>query len=66
MLGFFIAETVAIGILVLAGTFVLVARPADSSVITALNVVMFAAAVGVAAIPIFFFALAPVLPRSRR
>ena len=66
VLGFIIAETVAIVILLLAGTFVLSARPVNSTVITALNVVMVAAAVGVATIPIFFFALAPILPRSRR
>jgi hypothetical protein len=33
---------------------------------TALNVVMLAAAGGVATIPIFFFAFAPILPRSGR
>jgi hypothetical protein len=66
ILGFIIAETVAIGVLLLAGLFVLSARPVNSTVITALNVVMFAAASGVATIPIFFFALAPILPRSRR
>ena len=66
VLGFIIAETVAIIILVLAGTFVVSARPVDSTVVTALNVVMFVAAVGVAAIPILFFAIAPILPRSRR
>jgi hypothetical protein len=66
VLGFIVAETIAIGILLLAGTLVLAARPANSTVVTALNVVMFAAAAGVATIPIFFFALAPVLPRSRR
>ena len=64
--GFIIAESVAMGILLLVGTVVLSARPVDSTVITALNVVMVAAAGGVATIPIFFFALAPILPRSRR
>jgi hypothetical protein len=64
--GFIIAETVALGVLFLAGAFALSARPVNSTVITALNVVMLAAAVGVATIPIFFFALAPVLPRSKR
>ena len=66
ILGFIIAETVALGILLAAGTFALSARPVNSTVITALNVVMVAAAGGVATIPIFFFALAPILPRSRR
>jgi hypothetical protein len=64
--GFIIAETVAIGILLLAATVVLAARPADSTVIAVLNVVMLAAAGGVATIPILFFAIAPILPRSRR
>jgi hypothetical protein len=63
---FIVAEGAAIGILVLAGTFVLSARPVDPTIITALNIVMAVAAGGVAAIPIIFFALAPVLPRSRR
>ena len=64
--GFIIAETVAIGVLLLTGTFVWSAPPVNSTVITALNVLIFAAASGVAAIPIFFFALAPILPRSGR
>jgi len=66
ILGFVIAETVAIGILLLAGTFVLSVRPVDSTVITALNVVMLAAAGGIATIPILFFAFAPILPRGPR
>ena len=64
--GFVIAETVALVVLLAAGTFVVSARPVDSTVVTALNVVMFAAAAGLAAIPILFFALAPILPRSKR
>jgi hypothetical protein len=63
---FIIAETVAISILFLAGTFVLSAGSVKSTLVTALNVVMFAAALGVAALPIFFFAFAPILPRSGR
>ena len=66
VLGFIIAEAVAIGVLLLAGMLVLGARPANSIAVTALNVVMFLAACGVAAIPILFFAFAPILPRSRR
>ena len=64
--GFVVAETVALVVLLGAGTFVVSARPVDSTVVTALNVVMFAAAASLAAIPILFFALAPILPRSRR
>jgi hypothetical protein len=63
---FIIAETVAISILFLAGILVLSADSVKSTLVTALNVVMFAAALGVAALPIFFFAFAPILPRSRR
>jgi hypothetical protein len=66
VLGFIIAEAVAIIVLLVAGTLVVAARPVDSSVVTALNVVMFVAAGGVATIPILFFALAPILPRSKR
>ena len=65
-MGFVIAESVAIGVLLLAATFALVTRPVDPGVLTTLNVVMLAAAGGVAIIPIFYFALAPILPRSRR
>jgi hypothetical protein len=64
--GFIIAETVALGVLFLAGAFALSVHPVNATVITALNVVMLAAGAGVATIPIFFFALAPILPRSRR
>jgi polysaccharide pyruvyl transferase WcaK-like protein len=63
---FIVAETGAVMVLLVAGTFVLLARPVDSAVMTALNVVMLAAAAGVATIPIFFFAFAPILPRSGR
>ena len=66
VLGFIIAESLAIGILLLAGAFSLSAGPVSSTASTALNVVLFAAAGSVAAIPILFFALAPILPRSRR
>jgi hypothetical protein len=64
--GFMIAETVALGVLFLAGAFALSVHPVNAAVLAALNVVMLAAAVSVATIPIFFFALAPVLPRSKR
>ena len=66
VLGFIIAETVAVSVLLLAGTFVLAARPVNSMVITSLNVVMLAAAGGAAIIPILFFAFTPLLPRERR
>jgi hypothetical protein len=63
---FIIGETVAISILFLAGALVLSAGSVTSTVVTALNVVMFVAALGVAGLPIFFFAFAPILPRSGR
>ncbi len=63
---FIVTEGAAIMILLVAGTSVLLARPVDSTVMTALNVVMLAAAGAVATIPIFFFASAPILPRSGR
>jgi hypothetical protein len=66
VLGFIIAETVAIAVLLVAGTFGLWAHSVDSTVTTALNIVMLAAAGGVATIPILFFALPAVLPRDRR
>jgi polysaccharide pyruvyl transferase WcaK-like protein len=66
VLWFIIAETAAMIILLVAGTFVLSARAVDSTVMTALNVVMLAAAGGVATIPILFFAFGPILPRSGR
>ena len=62
---FIIAETFAMVILLVAGAFVVAARQVDSTAITALNVVMLAAAGSVATIPILFFAFAPILPRSR-
>ena len=64
--GFIIAETVAICVLLLAGAFLLAAGPVHGMIRTVLNVVMFAAAAGVAIIPILFFAIAPILPRSGR
>jgi hypothetical protein len=63
---FLIAETVAMSILLVAGTLILSAGPVNSTLVTALNAVMLAAAVSVAAIPIFLFAFAPILPRSGR
>jgi hypothetical protein len=66
VLGFIIAETVAVGVLLLAGVFVLSARPVNSMIITTLNVVMFSAAGSAAVIPILFFAFTPILPRGPR
>jgi hypothetical protein len=66
LVSFLVAETAATVVLLLAGTFAILTHPVDPNVVTALNIVMFAAAGSVAAIPIFFFAFAPILPRSRR
>jgi len=64
--GFIIAETIAIVVLLAAGTLVVSTRPVDSMVVTILNVVMFLAAASAAAIPILCFAFAPILLRSNR
>jgi len=66
VLRFIVAEIFALALVLLAGAFVVSARPANPMVVTLLNVLMLTAASAAAAIPIFFFALAPTLPRSRR
>jgi hypothetical protein len=64
LIGFIIAETSAVIVLLLAGTFVLAANLVDATVIKTMNVVMIGAAAAVAIIPILFFAVAPVMPRG--
>jgi hypothetical protein len=61
-----IVEASAIGVLFLAGSFALLPRPTDSTLLFSLNIATIAAAVAVALIPIIFFAVAPVLPRIDR
>jgi hypothetical protein len=59
---FIIAETVALGVLVIAGLFAVLGRWNDSTLALSINIVTIAAAVAVAIIPILFFAIAPILP----
>ncbi len=64
VIGFIITEGSAIGVLLLAGTFALSSRLADSTLALSVNIVTIAAAAAVAMIPIIFFAIAPILPRG--
>lgn len=66
LIGFLVAEASALGLLLAAGTVVMSSRALDSTLLTAINVVLIVSAAAVAAIPIIFFALSPVLPRDRR
>jgi len=66
VIGFLIAEASAIGLLLLVGSLALTVRLSDSTLTLLVNIVTIAAAVAVAIIPIIFFAMAPVLPRSDR
>ncbi|HET9419471.1 MAG TPA: hypothetical protein VFO30_09030 [Chthoniobacterales bacterium] len=66
LIRFIIAETSALGILLLAGTFVLSSRLVDSALVAAMNIVTIVAAAAVATIPIIFFAITPILPRAGR
>ena len=66
LIGFIIAEAVAIGLLVIAGTFALSLKPADPNLAFSINIATIAAAAAVAIIPIIFFAIAPVLPPDDR
>jgi len=64
VIGFIITEASAVGVLLLAGTFALSSRLADSTLALSVNIVTIAAAAAVAMIPIIFFAIAPILPRG--
>jgi hypothetical protein len=63
-IGFVIAEVLAAGVLALAGTFAISLKPADPALSMLINIVIVAAAAAAALIPIFCFAIAPVLPRG--
>jgi hypothetical protein len=65
VIGFIIAESSAIGLLLLLGTIALLARFTDSTLTMSINVLTIAAAAAVALIPIIFFAVTPVIPRQR-
>lgn len=66
LIGFIIAESLAVAVLLLVGTFIMSAHLVDATVIKAMNVVMICAAAAVATIPILFFAFAPIMPRVRQ
>jgi hypothetical protein len=66
VVGFIITEAVAIGLLLIAGTFALSLKPADPNLAWSINIATIAAAAAVAIIPIIYFAIAPVLPREDR
>jgi hypothetical protein len=66
VIGFIIAETVALGVLLIAGSVAVLGRWSDSTLALSINIVTIAAAAAVALIPILFFAIAPVLPRADR
>ena len=66
MIQFIIAESVAVGVLLIAGSFAVLGRWSDSTLALSINIVTIAAAAAVALIPILFFAIAPVLPRADR
>ena len=64
VIGFLIAEASAIGLLLLVGSLALSVRLSNSTLTLLINTVTIVAAAAVAIIPIAFFAVAPVLPRS--
>jgi hypothetical protein len=66
VVGFLITEAVAIGLLLIAGTFALSLKPADPSLALSINIATIVAAAAVALIPIIYFAIAPVLPPDKR
>jgi hypothetical protein len=66
MIGFIIAEASAIGSLLLIGSIALSFKPADPALLLSIDILTITAAAAVAVIPIAFFAVAPILPRSDR
>jgi hypothetical protein len=66
VVGFLIAETSAIGTLILAGIFALSLKPTDPTLALSINILTIAAATAVVIIPIIYFAVAPILPREDR
>lgn len=64
VIGFIIAEVSAIGVLLLTGALALSLRQADPSLALSVNILTIVAAVAVAATPIIFFAIAPILPHG--
>jgi hypothetical protein len=66
VIGFIIAESVAVGVLLIAGSFAVLGRWSDSALAWSINIVTIGAAAAVAIIPMVFFAVAPILPRADR
>ena len=66
ILQFIIAEVSAIGVLLLVGSFAVLSRWGDSTLAFSINILTIVAAAAVAIIPIAFFAIAPILPRSNK
>ena len=66
VVGFIIAEAIAIGLLLVTGAFAMLVRWSDSTLALSINILTIAAAAAVAIIPIIYFAIAPVLPRDNR
>ncbi len=65
VIGFIVAETVALGVLLIAGSFAVWGRWSDSPLALSINILTIVAAVAVAIIPIAFFAITPILPGRR-
>ena len=66
VVGFIIAEAIAIGLLLTTGAVALSFKPADPTLAWSINLATIAAAVAVAIIPIICFGIAPVLPPYKR
>ena len=65
VIGFIIAEALALGLLLLVGSLAVSMRLTDATLVLWINILTIAAGVAVAIIPIIFFAVAPILPGRR-
>ena len=66
VMGFLLAESVAIGVFFLAGAVALSLKPTDPTLLLSIDILTIVAASAVAIIPILFFAIRPILPRGER
>jgi hypothetical protein len=64
--GFIIAESSAVGLLLVAGALALSLKPANPTLGWLIDIITIAAASVATIIPILFFAIIPVLPRADR
>jgi len=62
VIGFIIAEALAIALLLVVGSLAVSSPSTNSSFASVLNIITIAAGAAVAILPIAFFAIAPVLP----